>query len=194
MDTPIINQNGEDLSPEMKESMRKDILSKLFDKNSSLSPEMDTDILRMVLIEDRKLSEVGDELKLTPLEVSQFFYRALRRVSLRFATFNMQVENATDWQGEILFLRSKLQRYERKENKVLELPFETKKLLFQSVRNMGFSNRVWNILHAHDIEILADLVKLTKYEFSRCRGVGKGSLKEVNDFLLSEGLNWGMDI
>lgn len=199
MDTQDTNHNGktvivQDLTHEIRESMRKDILSKLFDKNSSLSTGIDAEILRMVLVEDKKLSEVGEKLNLAPLEISQSFYRALQRVNLRYATFNKQVENAIDLQGEVLFLKSKLKDYERKENRILGLPPETREILFKNIRHMGFSSRVWNILHAYDIETVADLARLTKWEFSRFKNAGKISLKEVSDFLSSKGLSWGMNI
>lgn len=194
MDTLNTNHQCDDLSPEIKEEIRKDILSMLFDENSTLSTKVDADLLRMVLVENRKLSEIANELNLSLLQVTQLFYRALGRVSIRYANFNTQIENAIDLQGEILLLRGKLLRYERKENNVHSLPYETKKILFQRISDIGFSKRVWNILNAHEIEIVADLVRITKRTFSTWRLVGEGCIKEVNDFLLSKGLRWGMDV
>lgn len=199
MDTQNKNHKGEvevskDITHEIKESIRKDILSKLFDENSSLSTKKDTDVLRMVLIEDKKLSEVCEKLNLPPLEISQFFYRALRRVNLRFETFNSQMESTDDLREELFLLRKKLQQYETKENKVSRLSLERIDLLAKDICDVGLSGRVWRTLYAIDVRTIDDLVRMPKLKFLSCRNVGNKSIKELDEFLESKGLSWEMKI
>lgn len=181
-------------SPSAKEKIMKNILSNLFTRNNSLSSERDTDILRMILIEDKKLKEVGDKFHLTPVRISELFYRAIKRMNLRYASFNEQLENGIDMQEEINFLKNKLQHYEKKENQFFSLPFETKEILFKDIEEFNLSAQVVNICKHNDIETLADLVKLSKRDFSKLRNAGKGAITEINEFLTTKGLRWKMDI
>ena len=177
-----------------KEQTRKHILSHLFNSPNALSTDRDTYILRAILVEDKTLKEVGDKFSLTPLRISQLFYRAVQRVNTRFETVLAQYENAIDLQAEVNLLKAKLQHYEQKENKVLALPEEVREMLFKEIESFGFSSRMVNICVAHDIEILADLVKLKKKEFCGFRNTGNLTVKEVDAFFTKHGLSWGMDI
>lgn len=67
-----------------KEQIKKDILSILFSQNNSLLCSRDTDIIRMILIEDNNLKEIGDKYSLTPTRISQLFNRAIRRINFRY--------------------------------------------------------------------------------------------------------------
>jgi predicted DNA-binding protein YlxM (UPF0122 family) len=181
-------------SREAKDKIRKEILSYLFNSPNALSTDRDTYILRAILVEDKTLKEVGDKFSLTPLRISQLFYRAVQRVNTRFETFIAQYENAIDLQAEVNLLRIKLQHYQSKENKIFSLSPEVREMLPQSVKSFNFSSRLLNILDAYNIDTLADLVKRRKREFAGYRNTGKHSVKEVDDFLTAHGLSWGMQL
>ncbi len=193
-------QNTEELtlakgfSRSAKEKIMKDILSKLLTPNNSLSTDRDTDILRMILIEDKKLKEAGAKFNLTPTRISELFYRAIKRVNLRLASFTEQLENSIDMQEEINFLKSKLLHYEKKENQFFTLPSATREILFKDIEEFNLSARVVNICKHNDIDTLADLVKLSKWDFAKMRNAGKGTVREVNEFLTSKGLTWKMKV
>lgn len=179
-------------SPSAKEKIMKDILSNLFITNNSLSTSRDTDILRMILIEDKKLKEVGDKFGLTPLRISELFYRAVQRLNLRYASFNEQVEDVIYMQEEINFLKNKLQHYEKKESQLFALPSQTREILFKDIEEFNLSARVVNICKSNEIDSLSDLVKLSKRDFSKLRSAGKSAVTEIDQFITSKGLSWKM--
>jgi|GEM_PF-2167298 len=174
-----------------KEQFKKDILSILFNQNNSLLSIRDTDIIRMILIEDKNLKEIGDKLCLTPTTISHLFNRAIRRINFRYATINEQLENAVNMQEEIRFLTKKLRQYEN-ENIISSLPSETKEILYKGIKEFNFSVRAINTFRAARINTLGDLVKFSKRDLLRFRNVGKVTILEINEFLKAKGLSWEM--
>ena len=174
-----------------KEQRKKDILSILFSPNNFLLGSRDTDIIRMILIEDKNLKEIGDKFNLTPTTISHIFNRAIRRINFRYAAINEQLENAVDMQKEISFLTKKLRQYEN-ENIISSLPLETKEILYKGIKEFNFSVRAINTFKAARIDTLADLVKFSKRDLLRFRNVGKVTVIEINEFLKAKGLSWEM--
>lgn len=176
-----------------KEQIKKDIFSILFSQNNSLLSSRDTDIIRMILIEDKNLKEIGDKISLTPTTISQLFNRAIRRINFRYATINEQLENAVNMQKEIRFLTNKLRQYEN-GNLISSLPLETKEILYKGLKEFNFSARAINTFKAASIDTLADLVKFSKRDLLSFRSVGKKTITEIDEFLISKGLNWEMQL
>jgi hypothetical protein len=58
------------------------------------------------------------------------------------------------------------------------------------VRDIRFkiSSRLWNCLMAENMDTLGDVVELAGYEWLRVPGFGRLALKELEDFLATQGL------
>jgi len=58
------------------------------------------------------------------------------------------------------------------------------------VRDIRFkiSSRLWNFLMAENMDTLGDVVELAGYEWLRVPGFGRLALKELEDFLATQGL------
>lgn len=180
--------------PSDKEQITKNILSKLFSPSNPLLSKRDTDILSMLLIEDKELEEVSNKVGLTPFQISELFDKSVIRVNFRLEDFNEQLQTNIDNQLEIKFLKHRLMVLENAEKTNLFLPLDTKELLSKDLGEFNLSARVVNCCRAHDIDTLAGLVKISKHDFSKFLNLGKASVNEVTEFLLSKGLNWKMKI
>ena len=75
-----------------------------------------------------------------------------------------------------------------------ELTPEQEALLGQKITDMDLSVRTLNITKANGIETIRDLVRLHKTDWLKFRNGGKKSLTELDDFIQSVGLQWGMNV
>lgn len=69
-----------------------------------------------------------------------------------------------------------------------------RKLLKTPLSDLGLSVRAFNCLKAAEIDKLSDLVKLEIADMVKFRNFGKKSLSELETFLASKNLTFGMDI
>lgn len=145
----------------------------------------------MTLVEDKNFKEVGEILYLTPAHISELFYRAVKRVSQHCKTFNEQLKIAIIMQKEIRFLTKKSQQH---KNLICFLPLEMREMLCKGIKEFDFSVRVINACRAANIKTLAELVKYSKRDLMRFSYMGKRSTTEIEEFFLSKGLSWGMDV
>ena len=75
-----------------------------------------------------------------------------------------------------------------------QLSPEMKALLSQKVEELDLSVRTCNLLKANGIDTILDLCRLKKTDWLKFRNGGKKSLKELDYFLTSCNLTWGMDV
>ena len=75
-----------------------------------------------------------------------------------------------------------------------QLSPEMKALLSQKVEDLDLSVRTCNLLKANGIDTILDLCRLKKTDWLKFRNGGKKALKELDDFLTSCNLTWGMDV
>lgn len=68
------------------------------------------------------------------------------------------------------------------------------KLLRTRVDELDLSIRTKNIMKANNLNTVADICRLHKYDWLRFRNGGKRTLDEIECFLQSNGLEWGMKI
>ena len=80
---------------------------------------------------------------------------------------------------------------EARETTVKRVPDE---LLDMKIEIPMFSVRARNCLKAVDIETVRDLVRLKKSDFDSYRTFGRKTLDELDMFLESHGLHWGMEV
>jgi DNA-directed RNA polymerase subunit alpha len=85
--------------------------------------------------------------------------------------------------------------YEKsKDHEFDEHSLRIRQLLKTKLSDMDLSVRARNCLKAADIETLADLISYDKNALLKFRNFGKKSLAELEEFVISKGLNFGMDI
>ena len=80
---------------------------------------------------------------------------------------------------------------EARETTVKRVPDE---LLDMKIEIPMFSVRARNCLKAVDIETVRDLVRHKKSDFDSYRNFGHKTLDELDMFLESHGLHWGMEV
>jgi DNA-directed RNA polymerase subunit alpha len=81
-----------------------------------------------------------------------------------------------------------------KEQDFDEHALHIRQLLKTKLADMDLSVRALNCLKAADVETLADLVSYNKMDLLKFRNFGKKSLAELEEFVQSKGLHFGMDV
>jgi DNA-directed RNA polymerase subunit alpha len=69
-----------------------------------------------------------------------------------------------------------------------------RQLLKTKLIDMDLSVRALNCLKAAEVDTLGDLVSFNKSDLMKFRNFGKKSLTELEDLVVSKGLNFGMDL
>lgn len=69
-----------------------------------------------------------------------------------------------------------------------------KELLSTRIRDLDINMRTFNCLRAADAETLADVVRMNKNDLLRHRNFGKKCLTQLEDYIESLGLTFGMDV
>lgn len=69
-----------------------------------------------------------------------------------------------------------------------------KELLSTRIRDLDINMRTFNCLRAADAETLADVVRMSKNDLLRHRNFGKKCLTQLEDYIESLGLTFGMDV
>jgi DNA-directed RNA polymerase alpha subunit len=67
-------------------------------------------------------------------------------------------------------------------------------LLRTKLEDCNLSKRIINLMKYAEIETIGDLVSLNKADLLRYRKIGKKALNELDDFLESQDLSFGMDV
>ena len=90
-------------------------------------------------------------------------------------------------------VREMMKRDAEKADPSEQLSPEMKVLLSQKVEELDLSVRTRNILKANGIDTILDICRMKKTDWLKFRNGGKKSLTELDDFLTSHNLAWGMD-
>ena len=149
-------------------------------------------ILKEILIENKTFNDLKASLKLMPMRQQQILNTGIRRMHKIMAEMNEKVVAYDVVKKELVETKNRLAEFETAIKKQNELSPKLKESQNQLIENIGFSARVRNICHKKDIKTLFDLVGYTKKDFSSIRDCGKKCSDEVEVFLLSKGLSWGM--
>jgi DNA-directed RNA polymerase subunit alpha len=72
--------------------------------------------------------------------------------------------------------------------------FEIYKALQTKTDDIYFSKRTTNVLAYMDVKTLADLVQYKKTDLLRVRNCGRKTVREIDDYLDSVGLSFGMNV
>lgn len=167
------------------------------------------------------LEDIGEKYGLTRERARQIIEKAIRK-SRNIMTIEEEINNARALRAENEALKNTIAQMQEKLA-VYEQPAEVRdeqaeglkemcELLSTKLVDCNISIRALNCLVAGRTErkfsfgkredkvivpscrTIGDLCKLQKTDFLKIRNAGKKSLIEIDDFLKSKGLDWGMDV
>lgn len=165
----------------------------------------------VAVIEGRSTIDIAEEFGVTSSRIVQIFSKTCRKALLLKdikerldEADKLKLEN-TEMENVIYSLKDELERY-HKDDELLSCHTEEEQraiieemdrlcgLLSSSIENLGFTRRTMNCLHSFDIMTVGDLVRLTREKLLKIRNFGMKSFIELDDFLETCNLNWGMDV
>lgn len=177
------------------------IFSKLLDENNSLLTQRETEVLKLVLLKDKKPEDIAEKFNLTSHRIKQIFQMGIKRLYINMDAFNDALHKKPEMQREINTLTNKLNLIEEELNECKELKErrsalseETQKLLSANLDDFDVSTRALNILKMVDIITVEDLVRIKRMDFLLFRNAGKKSADELEAFLTNCGLAWNMQL
>lgn len=170
-----------------------EILANLFENafcKLSISREQRTiDIVRMFL-EGHTFEEIGDKYSLQRVRIGQIIRKGVYQ--LRYAdTYKDLIEQNKHLMDiniklstENTKLTKKLQAIDQRDKYIIEV-------LNHKIESYPLSNKTLNGLQYAQIRTLGELAQYSRHEISRIRNLGAKSMKELDDLLASNHLQWG---
>ena len=149
------------------------------------------------------LESIGEMFGLSRERVRQIAEKAIRK-SKELTWLKENTEHIRELEADnqglkrtVVLLREKLTEYEERPE-LADADFvvlnNTCELLATNVKNFNFTVRALNCMRSADIETVGDLVKYPKSDLMKFRNFGKKSLAELEYFVESHNLSWGMDV
>ena len=145
-------------------------------------------ILAMVL-EGEKLQDIARKEQLSCSHTRKILEKAIRRVSCYSDRTKQMETTIVEQEQTIRELQEKLFSTGKSS-----LTVEQRQLLQRSIFDLDFPVRIWNGLKVLNVETVGDLVKHQRSDFEDIYNFGKKSLKDLDEFLASNNLTWGMEI
>lgn len=179
---------------EEKEQVIKKILERVLKIEVHPFLMRGNEVLREMLINDRSVKETSKTLKLPLTRVKQLYPHAAKLLCARLDSLNGELNATKEIEQENKLLKEKLKQFEERKEQLDALPDEIKKILTIKIEDIDFPKRVVNSCMIEKIITIGDLVKLSRRQFLSMRNMGRTSLSEVEDFLLSKNLRWEMKI
>lgn len=170
-----------------------EILANLFEnafcKLSRSREERTIDIVRMFL-EGHTFEEIGDKYSLQRVRIGQIIRKGVYQ--LRYAdTYKDLIEQNKHLMDiniklstENTKLTQKLQAIDQRDKYIIEV-------LNHKIESYPLSNKTLNGLQYAQIRTLGELAQYSRQEISRIRNLGAKSMKELDDLLASNHLQWG---
>ncbi len=165
----------------------------------NLMTKMEYEILTEVLVNNKKFTELNSVYQLTAHRLGQIFDRAIRQftigadeIRVKLDSHNNLLQELSAARNELASVTKKVVAVERKAERKQRIPVRIRKLLPLSIQETSLSVRVKNICAHERVLMIGHLVTFTRQDFLKLRNCGKGSADEVEVFLKSKGLSWGM--
>lgn len=170
-----------------------EILANLFEnafcKLSRSREERTIDIVRMFL-KGHTFEEIGDKYSLQRVRIGQIIRKGVYQ--LRYAdTYKDLIEQNKHLMDiniklstENTKLTKKLQAIDQRDKYITEV-------LNHKIENYPLSNKTLNCLQYAQIRTLGELAQHNRREISSLRSIGTKSMKELDDLLASNHLQWG---
>ncbi len=177
-------KNMREITEEREEQQWQEKLEKLNtpleDTNISVKAYMYLQKRGLKLIGDINLLSPEDNVNLLELLGKQAYIEFLKEIA-QYGELNTDIKHLEEMPEEEI--AEKLRQREEKPKKALE----------QTIEELGFSIRTFNVLKRAGIETLGDISKLTEEQFSRIRNTGKKMYDEVAKKLGEYGLTFRED-
>lgn len=159
---------------------------------------------------ERTLEDIGSEFELTRERVRQIFDKATRRMYMHlFRSMKQIILKNKEYENEYSALKQRNKVMEEtlsfmshttgvpmppKENELDEASLRILRLLKTKLVDLDFSVRALNALNIAELVTVADLVRCNRMDILKFRNFGKKSLLELEEFVATSGLQFGMDI
>ena len=173
--------------PERIHFIKEIFLASLHNYEGKLT-EREIRILTMVL-EGEKLQDIAKKEQIACDRTRQILQKAINKVAC-YSDRTKEMEALIAEQAQAI---REMQDKLFSEGKS-SLSVEQRELLKQSVFDLDFPVRIWLSFKVLDIETVGDLVKHQRSDFVDIRNLGRQSLKNLDEFLASHNLAWGMEI
>lgn len=170
-----------------------EILANLFEnafcKLSISTEERTIDIVRMFL-EGHTFEEIGDKYSLYGVRIKQILRKGVYQLRYADAYKDLIEQNKhlmdinIKLSTENTKLTRKLQAIDQRDKYIIEV-------LNHKIESYPLSNKTLNCLQYAQIRTLGELAQHNRREISRLRSIGTKSMKELDDLLASNHLQWG---
>lgn len=135
-------------------------------------------------------SDIANEFQISRARVGQIWTRLLRKIASSKNEIELQ-------EAEIASLRQTIQQIDRKISYDIpkNSPSEDKSnvdLFFGSIDSCKFSTHTLNALHQANIDTIFDLIDHQRHDIELIPNLGKKSLNEIDLWLETHGLDYGM--
>lgn len=136
------------------------------------------------ILSGKSLKEIGAELHLTTGRVRQLYFKGLRKLP----DWSKMIKKRD---GEIKYLKREILRL--KNPALFSTPSDWN-ILSKPIGECDFSVSMLKCLEDAEIKTVADLVKNTRIDMLKLRNFGETSLTELDKWLETHGLEWGMEL
>ena len=178
----------------IKEQSLEELLPHLLALGEGSLSKLELGLMEEVLIKNNSFNDLTEIIQLTTFRQKQVFANAVKRL-IRAVDEAKKKSNAYPaMEKELTSTKKKLETLEESINRKNKLSPEVKELLALKIDTLGFSSRLVNVCFKAHINIVADLVCLSRREFLSNRDCGELSINEVDTFLKKKGLEWEMKI
>ena len=151
------------------------------------------------IIQGRDVGWIAEDYGITREGVAQIFFRGCSKAR-KLQGLKDRMERAEEILSDNEALRRKNELLTRimknieKENGISLLPKdkEEEDLLTKDIRRCDISIRAKNVLHAIGINTIGELVQVRKSQLRGVRNCGEKTLDELDNFIRSHGLKWGL--
>ena len=173
--------------PERIHFIKEILLASLHNYEGQLT-QREIRILAMVL-EGEKLQDIAQKEQLACGRTRQILEKAIHKVACYSDRTKEMEALIAEQEQTIRELQDKLFLAGKSS-----LSVEQRELLRKSIFDLDLPVRILNALRALDVETVGDLVKHQRSDFTDIRNFGRQSLKDLDEFLASHNLAWGIEI
>lgn len=174
----------------------REVLYNIIDKNLYDLTNYERDIV-LDLFTYGDSSMVADKYGLTRARILQLYGRAMRNI-VRQPTMKSKLKEIETLKEEVqhltrlvnLYRTSEEKKITEREKAEIDEAMRSDILLSKKVSDCYFSVRLLNCLKCAEIETVGELVKMRKRDFFKMRNFGKKSMRELEEWLEKEGLQF----
>jgi DNA-directed RNA polymerase alpha subunit len=172
----------------------KDLIQSLLPLGKERLMELEQRLLYEVIIENKSYEELKALLLLPVSRQKVVFQLAVKRMMKVIAKVSEADLDYGRLEKELQSTRKQLAAMEKKLSRRTELSSEQRKILSMPIDKVGFSARIVNSVRGANIRTVSDLIGLSRYDLLKFRNLGKKGVDELDAFLISKGLTWGMEV